>query len=90
MKTMVTPSAFSARDQLAEPVDVAAGQGRGRLVEQQDARLAVDGAGDLDLLLHGKVEVADLGARVDAVEAERSQDARATARSRRAPAHHAQ
>ena len=48
---------------------------RGRLVEQQDLRLAVDGAGDLDLLLHGEVEVADLGVEID-VEAQRSKCAR--------------
>ena len=48
--------AFSARDDLAQPVDVAARQGRGRLVEQEDARLAEEGAGDLDLLPDGEVE----------------------------------
>ena len=69
MKTMVTPSALQPGDDLAEPVDVAAGERRGRLVEQQDARLAVDGAGDLDLLLQGEVEVADLVVEID-VEAQ--------------------
>ena len=59
MKTTVTPLRLQPRDDLAQPVDVAAGQRRGRLVEQQDRRLAIDGAGDLDLLLHGEVEVAD-------------------------------
>ena len=61
---------LEAGDDLAEPVDVAAGERRGRLVEQEDARLAVDGAGDLDLLLDGEVEFADLVAEID-VEAER-------------------
>ena len=47
-------------DDVAEPVDVAAGERRGRLVEQQDARLAEQRARDLDLLLDGEVEFADL------------------------------
>ena len=36
MKTMVAPLAFSACDDLAQPIDVAPRQGRCRLVEQQD------------------------------------------------------
>ena len=56
MKTIVTPVAFSACDDLAQPVDVAPRQGRGRLVEQQDARLAEHGARDLDLLPDGEIE----------------------------------
>ncbi len=54
----------------AEPVDVAAGQARGRLVEQEDARLAEHGARDLDPLLQGEVEVAHLVVQID-VEVER-------------------
>ena len=49
----------------AEPVDVAAGQRRRRLVEQQDARLAEDRAGDFDLLLDGEVEFADFVVEMD-------------------------
>ena len=75
MKTTVTPRRLEPGDDLAQPVDVAAGERRGRLVEQQDARLAVDRAGDLDLLLDGEVELADLVAEVD-VEAERIEMAR--------------
>ena len=52
-------------DNLAEPVDIAARERRGRLVEKQDARLPVDGAGDLDLLLDGEIELADLVAEVE-------------------------
>ena len=45
MKTIVTPSRARAGDDVAQPVDVAAGERRGRLVEQQDARLAEDARG---------------------------------------------
>ena len=80
MKTIVTPWRLEAGDDLAEPVDVAAGERRGRLVEQQDARLAVDRAGDLDLLLDGEIELADLVARGRRRSRAR-RDARATALS---------
>ena len=49
----------------AQPVDVAAGQARGRLVEQEDARLAEHRARDLDPLLQGEVEVAHLVVQID-------------------------
>ena len=78
---------LEAGDDLAQPVDVAAGERRGRLVEEQDARLAIDRAGDLDLLLDGEVEVADLVAEVD-VEAERIEMGADRALGR-APADHA-
>ena len=52
-------------DDLAEPIDVAAGKSRCRLIEQQETRLAEDGARDLDFLLHGEIEFADLGFEVD-------------------------
>ena len=74
------------RDDLAEPVDVAAGERRGRLVEQQDARLAVDGARDLDLLLQGEIELADLVVEIDG-EAERVEMAADRIARRRAPDH---
>ena len=64
--------AFEAGDQVAEPVDVAAGKSRCRLVEQDQARLAKDSAGDLDLLLHGEIEAAHLGVEVD-IEAQRGE-----------------
>src|SRR6516165_8188948 len=51
---------FEMRDDFAEPIDVAAGERRGRLVEQQKSRLAEDRARDFDLLLNGKIELADL------------------------------
>ena len=60
-----------ARDDLAEPVDIAAGESRGRLVEQQDLRLAVERAGDFDLLFDGKLDIADFIAQIDAGETER-------------------
>ena len=58
MKTVVTPLARRRPMIRAEPVDVASRQRRGRFVEQEDARLAEESAGDLDLLLHGEVEFA--------------------------------
>lgn len=57
-------------DEAAEPVDVAAGEGRGRLIEQQEARLPEHGAGDLDLLPLGQLERAHLGARIDGAKAQ--------------------
>src|SRR5690242_8512395 len=57
-------------DDRAEPVDIAARQCRGRLVEQQDAGAAEQRARDLDLLSLVEIEVADLRARVDGAEAE--------------------
>ena len=57
---MVTPCCFSRAITLAEPVDVAAGERRRGLVEQKDTRLAEDRACDLDLLLNGEIELADL------------------------------
>ena len=62
-----------ALDQPAEPVDVAAGEGGGRLVEEQDAGLAEHRPGDLDLLPHRQLEVADLGTQVDLTETEARQ-----------------
>ena len=56
-------------DDVAEPVDVTAGERRGRLVEEKNARLAIDRPGDLDLLLDREVEVANLVVEVD-IEAE--------------------
>ena len=63
----------------SEPVDVAAGERRGRLVEQQDARLAEHRAGDLDLLPHREIEIADLLVEVDVVEAEAVRSVASTA-----------
>ena len=57
--------ALEAGDQVAEPIDVSARESRCRLVEQDQARLAVNRARDLDLLLHGEVEAADLRVEVD-------------------------
>ena len=71
MKTIVTPAPLSSGDQVAEPIDVAARESRGRFIKQDQARLAVNGAGDLDFLLHSEIEAADLGIEVD-IESERS------------------
>ena len=70
MKRSVAPSACKARHDGTQPVDVTTREARGGLVEQQDARLAKDGAGDLDLLLDREVERADLVEEVDIVEVE--------------------
>jgi hypothetical protein len=56
--------ALEAGDQVAKPIDVSAREGRGRLVEQDQARLTEDSAGDLDFLLHREVEIADFGVEV--------------------------
>ena len=72
---MVTPLLLETRDDLAEPVDIAAGERRSRLVEQQEARLAEDRARDLDLLLNGEIEIADFAPQID-VEAETRRNAR--------------
>ena len=42
------------------------GQRRGRLVEDDDARLVVHGAGDLDHLLLRRAELRDVHGRIDA------------------------
>ena len=57
-------------DDLAEPIDVAPRQCRGRLVEQQNARPTENGAGDFDLLLHGEFEFADFIVEMDVAHAE--------------------
>ena len=57
-------------EQRAEPLHVVAGEGRGGLVQQQQLRLARDGAGDLDFLLRRQRQRSHLGVRVDIVEAE--------------------
>ena len=67
---MVVPSARSRSKSAPEPLHVVAGKRRGRLVQQQQARLARDGAGDLDLLLRRQRERPHFGTRVDIVEAE--------------------
>ena len=76
MKTMVTPCALEPAMISPEPIDVAAGERRGRLVEQQDARLAEDRARDLDLLPDGEIELADLVVEVDVVKPSASKCAR--------------
>ena len=62
---------------------------RGRLVEQQDARLPEDRAGDLDLLAHRRGRGRGPRRRGRRVEAERVEVRRRTSRSRRAPPDHA-
>ena len=62
--------ALALRDEAAEPVDVAARQGRSRLVEEQDARPAEQRPRDLDLLALVQVEVAQLVVEVDRSEAD--------------------
>ena len=63
-------------DDVAQPIDVAARQGRGRLVEQQDARLAEDGTGDLDLLLDREIEVFHIVVERDVGHSQRGEVAR--------------
>ena len=58
-------------DDMAEPIDVATRQRRSRLVEQQNARLAEDRAGDLDLLLDRQIELADFVVEANLAHAER-------------------
>ena len=70
MNTTVVPFAFSAATIFGEPVDVAPGKGRRRFVQQQDARLAQQRAGDLDLLPHRQVEIAHHLMGRDAANAE--------------------
>ena len=60
---IVTPCCFSPRDDAAEPVDIAA---RSVEVGSSSSRMrgaAEEGAGDLDLLLNGEIEIADLARR---------------------------
>ena len=73
-------------DDLAQPVDVAAGQRRGRLVEQQDARLAVDGAGDLDLLAHARARATPTSASRSTAKPEFDEMSAAPRLARRAAA----
>ena len=70
------PFALQPLDQPAEPIDVPAREGGGRLVEQQDAGLAEDGARDLDLLAQGQIEAADLAEGLDPGDAQILQQGR--------------
>ena len=89
MKTIVTPRSSEPRDDGAEPVDVAAGERRGRLVEQQNARLTKSRAGDFNLLLDREIKLADLVVERDVGHAERG-EMRCDERARMAAADHAQ
>src|ERR1700722_6836061 len=62
-----------ACDELGEPGDLVVSQRRGRFVEQEDARLALDGAHNLQHLLLAEREIADACARID-VEAMASEN----------------
>ena len=73
MKTTVVPRSRFRRC-AAQPFDVAARQRRGRLVEQQDARLARDGAGDLDLLPDRQCAIADIDPRVQVAKFQTGQN----------------
>ena len=65
MKITVRPSAAISRMRLEEHVRLLRRQHRGRLVEDQDARLAVERLQDLDALLLAERELPDAGARID-------------------------
>ena len=56
---------------LAEPVDVAAGQGGRRLIEQENARVAEQRPRDFNALPLVEAEVANVGPRIDVGERER-------------------
>ena len=62
-----------ASDELGEPRDLAVAEGGSRFVEQEDARITLDGAHDLQHLLLAKREIADARARID-VEAMASEN----------------
>ena len=57
-------------EERAEPLHVVAGERRGRLVQQEQSRLARDGTSDLDLLPGRQRQRSHLGVGVDIVEAE--------------------
>src|SRR4029077_19361292 len=56
---------FEMRDDLTEPVNVAAGERRSRLVKQQKLRATEHRARDLDLLLNCEIEFADFAPQLD-------------------------
>ena len=60
-------------DDRAQPVDIAAGERRRRLVEQKDARLAKDRPGDFDLLLDRQIQPAHLVVERDIGHVERGE-----------------
>ena len=65
MKIEATPCGLEVGEERVDGLDVAAGQRRGRLVEDQDDGVAADRLGDLDHLPARQAEVADQRARVD-------------------------
>ena len=52
------------RDHSAEPVDIAPGECRCRLIQKQQARIAEDSPGNLDLLPHSEIEIANIGSEI--------------------------
>ena len=65
MKMMAVPSAFRRRRTVHQLGDLLRGEHRRRLVEHEDSRVAVQGAEDLDALLHADADVLDAGIRID-------------------------
>ena len=65
MKMTLTPSAFSAGDDVEQPLRLGERQARGRLVHDDQPRLERQRLGDLDQLLLGQRQRADrrVGAR---------------------------
>ncbi len=65
MKMIVTPSDVSSRSDREQLVDLLRHEHRGRLVEDEDARAAVEHLHDLDPLPVAHAEVGDQASRVD-------------------------
>src|SRR5207248_1176454 len=59
-----------ARNDIAQPVDIAPRETRGRLIEQQNAWFAIESACDFDLLLDRKIEVSRFIVEIDVGEAD--------------------
>ena len=65
-KTIVRPSRGQPADGLEQPAGLLGREDGGRLVEDEDGRVAVQGAQDLDALERADGEPADARVRVDA------------------------
>ena len=59
MKRTIAPAVAQVRDEIGEPGDFARSQRRGRFVQQEHARIALDGAHDLQHLLPPERKIAD-------------------------------
>ncbi len=65
MKTTEVPSSFRRRRTFISSAISCAVENGGRLIQDEDARVAVQGAEDLDTLLHADAHVLDAGVGVD-------------------------